>query len=310
MFYNKNHVKKIWSYLSLTNYMVSSDLSILNQITQAQDQFVESIRSSFTPISGITQIINSILEQQKQIQDKLKPYLEWQSKLIEQVTQINEAIRNAIPKIDITQLHNIAQTLIDEGVRLDVLTKTGWWYCPSMTEIDTDEIKKAALKYNRGNKHAMTNLMKKSYQQNNYSLLRDTVNSWKLNQLFKKRFKVIEDTLEAHIQGKYTLSIPALLPLAEGIAADYCKTKGSNGQVKIEKAFEKLLQSGEYPFKFPDLFLQIIADVIYKNTGKAKDPFRKKLNRHGVLHGIYIHYYDAPRSLRCFILLDALSTLK
>ena len=55
------------------------------------------------------------------------------------------------------------------------------------------------------------------YQQNNWAILKQVVQRWKNNQEYLKRMPIIEEALEAHVQGKYWLLIPALLSQIEGI---------------------------------------------------------------------------------------------
>lgn len=293
------------------------DSSWLKSITIAQEQLVKTIASVTLPVAEIARLSSAWQESQKTLLSQIAPLLQMQFAISAQGKAFSEAINRIHSGINFKQLQETAKYFADEGVRLDVLIKTGWWYCPSMVNVGPEPLKNAALHFKNGNKKAMTNLIVSSYHKDNFQILKSTVNSWETNKLFKKRMRIIKDSLDAHVDRKYTLSIPALLPLVEGIATEYCKLKKINlagirskGNAKVEKAFEDLLNSKGYPFKFPDLFLEILNKVIYEDTSKAKDPFQKKLNRHGVLHGSYIKYYDAPRSLRCFLLLDALASLQ
>jgi len=285
----------------------------LKIIEEAQRDAAQKIARSFQnnfPLINFSQYIANTL----------KPIVAFQEALAEAIKPallFQESIKAMIPVIDFKPLIEAGKKLAEEGIKLDALLKTGWWYCPSMEFINREDIKIAAIKYKQGNRKVITQLFLTSYKKNSNKLLIETVKSWENNPLFKDRMIVIKDALKAHMNGLYTLSIPALLPIGEGIASDYCKEKGidtssirSKGDRKIINAFQELERSGLYPFLFPDLFMEIIENMIYKDTNLLKDPFHKKLNRHGILHGSYIKYYDAPRSLRCFLLLDALSGLK
>lgn len=291
--------------------------SWFKSVTMVQEQMAKTLASITLPVTEINKIISAWQENQRALLNLINPFLQIQNAINEQVKAFNETIKGIYSGIDFKQLQETAKYFADEGVRLDVLIKTGWWYCPSMVNVGAEPLKNAALKFKKGNRKAMTNLIVASYHKDNFQLLKSTVNSWQNNKLFKKRMRTIKDSLDAHIDGKYTLSIPALLPLVEGIATEYCKSKKINligirskGNAKVEKAFEELLNSKGYPFEFPDLFIEILNTVIYQDTSKVNDPFQKKLNRHGVLHGSYVRYYDTPRSLRCFLILDALASLQ
>jgi hypothetical protein len=54
----------------------------------------------------------------------------------------------------------------------------------------------------------------KFYKENDWAALRNMVYSWEENPHFANRMPIIFDALQAHIDGAYTLSIPALLPHA------------------------------------------------------------------------------------------------
>ncbi len=285
----------------------------LKIIKEAQKDAAQKIARSFQhnfPLINFSQYIANTL----------KPIVTFQETLAEAIKPallFQESIKAMIPVIDFKPLIEAGKKLAEEGIKLDALLKTGWWYCPSLEFISREDVKNAAIKYKQGNRKAITQLFLTSYKKNNNKLLTETVKSWENNPLFKDRMIVIKDALKAHTDGLYTLSIPTLLPIGEGIASDYCKKKEidtsairSLGDKKIKNAFQELSRNGIYPFPFPDLFIEIVENMVYKNTTQARDPFHKKLNRHGILHGSYIKYYDEARSLRCFLLLDALSSLK
>jgi len=125
--------------------------------------------------------------------------------------------------------------------------------------------------------------------------------------------RIIRDSLWAHQNKKYTLSIPALLPIMEGIATDYCKLKRleipESGTVNKVKETIKLLESQGEKYT-AEILLGFVENQLYIHTSRLKISKNKKLlNRHGILHGYYSGYPDATRSLKCFMVLDVLSLL-
>lgn len=288
-------------------------VDMAERITESQKRMLESISPLIPPPSvfeQFNQYARGFQMMYQGLEKSIKPILEAQERMAEMVKKFTATI-------DFEQLNKIAEKLADEGLKFDALEKTGWWYCPMMENIEPERVKTAAIQYKNGKRKAITNLFLSSSRKSEYKLLNDAVNRWEDNSLFKNRMRPIRDALNAHIGGLYTLSIPTLLPIAEGIASDYCKVKGiysssikNHGNKKIKLAFDEIEKQGLYPFLFPDLFISIIENMIYKNTKDLNDPFHKKLNRHGILHGTYIKYYDESRSLKCFFLLDALSSLE
>lgn len=205
-----------------------------------------------------------------------------------------------------------------EEVGKEIMLEAGWWITPSLMEVPLDLIMQALVDYKKNRKNAITNLFKKIYHHNNYHYLKETVKSWRKNPFFESRMQVIEDALDAHCQRKYTLSIPALLPVAEGIATEFCqKVKiydqddRSRGKKKIKKAikYKDVIERSLHL----ELLINAIDEIIFKDTElliKAHHNYKNLLNRHAVLHGIQKNYATPKNSLQCFMLLDVLSRLK
>lgn len=201
-----------------------------------------------------------------------------------------------------------------------IMLETGYWFTPSFMEIPIEDILEAYNNYLKGNKAAIANFFRRVYHKNNYQHLRKTVDGWNDNTLFQSRMRIIVDALDSHCSRKYTLSIPALLPVAEGIATEYCKkvciyeTKmKSRGKQKIQKALEDKRSKTALNILSLDLFFLVINEITYKNTDELKETksnYKNFLNRHAVLHGIQKNYATAKNSLQCFMLLDVLSLLQ
>lgn len=207
-----------------------------------------------------------------------------------------------------------------ERISKIMMLEAGYWYPPSFMEIPVEDILETYNNCLKGNKAAMANFFRRVYHKNNYQHLRKTVDGWNDNTLFQSRMRIIVDALDSHCSRKYTLSIPALLPVAEGIATEYCKkvciyeTKmKSKGKQKIQKALADKRSKTALNILSLDLFFLVINEITYKNTDeleKTKSNYKNFLNRHAVLHGIQKNYATAKNSLQCFMLLDVLSLLE
>jgi len=219
--------------------------------------------------------------------------------------------------LDFTEFYKkLAQLRLEEK---RALTESGWIISPSLDDMPVSYIRKAVVRYNNGDKgKALSNLMKNYYGiDNGWNKLEDTVATWKSNKLFtSQRIKIIYDCLWAHKNKKYTLSIPTLLPIIEGVASNYCKKKGLKIDEKAttKKAKETVnflkAQGNDYE---SEILLYFIENQLYISTDMLKmkkNKNKKLLNRHGILHGSYSGYPDGTRSLKCFLILDVLSSLK
>jgi hypothetical protein len=211
------------------------------------------------------------------------------------------------------------------------MIESGWWLTPSLMELPVEYIDSAVQQYDNGDKKAISELFKAVYQNDNCKYLREVVSGWEVNPYFKSWMTIINDALEAHINGKYTLSIPALLIGSSGIARDYCKEnvkedkernkdRSKDGEIIKEALKFRREEFKEDDLRFflsdwflEDLFFRAIDEFIYGDTNnlerKGISP-ENILNRHAIFHGINKNYATCENSIRGFMLLDILSLLK
>lgn len=232
--------------------------------------------------------------------------------IIEQQRKIAESIGRRLSEQD---------KFLEKEV-MPIMRKRVWWFPPSVRNIPLNWISQAVYDYQNGNRVAITNLFRKIYQRRNCEYLESVVISWNNNKLFSPWQKHISDALDAHKNKKYTLSVPVLLLVAEGIATDFCKKIGiyekkdrSRGGEKIKKAVQELYgkSKGSLLSELSLLVENAIDTTIYQDTDCIN--IKKKLhtnilNRHAVLHGLKKNYGTMKISLQAFMLLDALSELK
>lgn len=289
------------------------------------NSFLEFQRSLSFPINFVTELKKSL----DITTDNFRKIFEGISAGINTASIINQSFKDIIPdyRNGITEIFNktldfskfyrrFIQLRVEEK---KALTESGWIISPSLDNMPVSYIRSAVIKYNNRDKgKALTGLMKNYYGiNNNWEKLESAIDLWKSNKFFtKQRMKIIYDCLWAHRNKKYTLSIPSLLPIIEGVASDYCKMKGLkiNPKATTEKAKEVVnllkLQGDDYE---SEILLYFIENQLYISTDKLKwkgNKNKKLLNRHGILHGKYSGYADCTRSLKCFLVLDVLSSLK
>jgi hypothetical protein len=157
-----------------------------------------------------------------------------------------------------------------------------------------------------------------------YRLLRKMVNSWESNRYFIRRVTIVRDALDAHIDGKYTLTIPTLLPIAEGVLRGMTGDPTSGVGRLLRETIEQ--HSGSRAF-LRELFVDaVLASVTYhKMFERVGDRFTPQafpgwlkehnldatqtLQRNAILHGVQVDYASEENSLRAFFLLDTLAHL-
>jgi hypothetical protein len=141
---------------------------------------------------------------------------------------------------------------------------------------------------------------------NNGTGLRELVDNWENIPQFKPRMKIIRDALQAHIEEKYTLSVPALLPQIEGIAGEILgkqiNRKTGNKIIRlIRREFPNYLHTS-----IKDILIIFIEEIVYRPIIFSRLSEEMKvnsisetyfLNRHAILHGVFINYDDTLQSL-------------
>jgi hypothetical protein len=120
---------------------------------------------------------------------------------------------------------------------------------------------------------------------------------------FKHREPIVRDGIAAHRSGKFTLSVPALLPLAEGLAAEIIGPITKVNAVK-EVARGWMAQEQEL---WTQLYVDVVIDVMYTKVDFSKKP--PYLNRHFILHGRVADYATDLNSLRVILLVDSVTHL-
>jgi hypothetical protein len=120
---------------------------------------------------------------------------------------------------------------------------------------------------------------------------------------FKDREPIVRDGVAAHRSGKHTLSVPALLPLAEGLSAEII---GPIPNVNAVKQVARDWKAQE-PELWTELYVEVVIGVMYDYVDfTKKSPY---LNRHFILHGRVPDYATDLNSLRVILLLDSIAHL-
>lgn len=143
-----------------------------------------------------------------------------------------------------------------------------------------------------------------------------SVNWWTLKE-FEVRKPLIESAMSAHKDGKYTLSIPALLPQVEGIVTDWVYSQMPENLIpwKIAsktRAFREIVLSKTTPLSYQRIVNStinfILGGPVLSTFKRWVDDIEKAFpNRHVVEHGRYDPcLYTEENSLKLLLLIDTL----
>lgn len=152
---------------------------------------------------------------------------------------------------------------------------------------------------------AMNNAVADYFNRNDCALLSEMVDTWSRIPYLSLRKSIIEDVLWAHRQGRSTVSIPALLPLAEGLSADIMGGPVRDRNVVKAVARDWKLRETEI---WSEVFADVVEHVIYRYYDFYTDP-APYLSRHGILHDRVSNYATPLNSVRVFLLIDAIGFL-
>lgn len=179
-----------------------------------------------------------------------------------------------------------------------------------MPEPTSESVKEAFIEY---------------FEENQWGVLQEIVASWEENPYFVRRMSILHDALEAHIQGKYTLSIPALLSQVEGVASGIVEKPAGDTTRIMKTAIENIDYGNFVRAACKDILVAFVTSPVgyggvkseymtlekYPEWLKAKGHLESQtLNRHAILHGMQIDYASKENSLRALLLLDVLFWMK
>ena len=273
---------------------------LLQDAAQAMSNIAQSVVQQGSMQRAFSQALQQVVHQQTQaLQEAFAAFAELADQRLEEARSASKAIGPPLIEADFWippsaafELSHRLKTLVDNG------------------QATPDNIRAAIVEY---------------YEAEAFSQLRDMVESWEDNPQFAGRLHIIKDALDAHIAGKYSLSIPALLPQVEGILTSIVGKRNPKVDGGMEKwagaAIEKgygTLELEVYKdaliryitgIKFygsirPDYFTPVEYSNWLKTNGLKGS---QVLNRHAILHGVQIDYASKENSLRAFFILDVLA---
>ncbi len=134
------------------------------------------------------------------------------------------------------------------------------------------------------------------------------VNSWSSIPYLMSRKKICDDAVEAYRTGLHTLVIPALLPLAEGLASEIAPC-GPRRTDTVKLASKAQMSHPSTDSDFGAATLEILECSYYGREDFAQPAAPEQFNRHRILHGRVPDYGTAANSIRAFLLVDTVADM-
>ena len=210
---------------------------------------------------------------------------------------------------------------IGESSRVgDAFRHYSLWLAPSMSE---ELIAKIVSLYELGARSGTVHsVVSRYYAKDNWQRLEDVLKGCRNNSLFKRRIKVIEEALQAHRGGLYSVSVPALLIQLEGISADYVKKHNLLPRVGGQTREIIVTALEDTPYSLLDVrtyagvgaLIEYVENSMFVFVDFDKEHLRlqgeSKLQGHAVRHGRQVAFGSRMNSLRLFLFIDVLTSLK
>lgn len=187
-----------------------------------------------------------------------------------------------------------------------VLLRNGWFGVAPY--LDSHELLKLADVHIGKGAEASNKFVCSLFSRNRHERLHRVTREWWGLSYMKRRRSIVMAALQTYEEGQYCLTIPALLPLVDGLARAYfCDNPGKphrkSATVLVEDAARLLCEV--HPDHADLLVTALISHIYsYYRFGTAKAP--STLNRHGILHGDIVRYDSEKNALRTILLLDVI----
>jgi len=180
-----------------------------------------------------------------------------------------------------------------------ILINMGWWIFPDWTPADIFNV---VSLYKEGKKKQIEMQIMTFFDNKK---LNKILKEWKQNPLLKSRIHILKDAIWAHNKGKYTLSVPVLLPQLEGIMVEGLELKGKVRYKELRESFKDKLKASEVDFIYTikSSGYRIIEQYISEKF-EWGEPINLKVSRHAILHGHHTNYNRKKTSLKLILLID------
>lgn len=248
----------------------------------------------------------------QQIQDITRG-MDWIDRWMTISLSVADAVQRMLQQLDV--FGPLREVVKDEENAVGAFRSAGWPIAPSMPR---ELIRRVTKLHQNGKTRYATQVIAGYYRRGNCKPLAEAVDKWRKRPCFESRMHIIDDALTAHREGKYTLSVPALLAQVEGVMNEYVAMNHLSAKLgKMPEVYRVVIgdpMSNELAtWGIAETLLCQLSTNTYVWTDFSREivlPLRKRrTTRHTVLHGIMIGYDRESISLKTFLLLDALSAL-
>jgi hypothetical protein len=277
----------------------------MDMVSNNDDDFKQIIDSLNRVVNTITTMYDSFNIISQDYSDKILEIAEKTSNLNSSISAAFESL----PTLDISSKR------IEEDLKKSakIMFENGWWVIPTMPSNFYFQL----VNEKDVNKQNLTAFLVGYYNDNGCIRLNQIIKRWKLEE-FTNNQDIFEDSLWAHRESKFTLTVPALTIQVEGILRSYfnhiSKRSIKAYQEELKKEYEQMFENKDDNVHLIDKLIHI-QNVQFLDEGinrftESFDPGEPRnfddLHRNPLFHGQYKNYNSIEISTKLFLFLDML----
>jgi hypothetical protein len=299
----------IASSTAMTNAVVQNFYSEINAIRDIlQPNNMEYIRRALESQESLRRAINNNFQSHIQILGvELNNILNftYNDKLFNFVNVQQSIINNIKPFLLNIQTVLISRANIKESLKKKAKTmlQFGWWFIGSLP-IDK-------INYIHRNRETLLQedvdkMICDYYKASDYKELEGIIREWAELEYFCKRKNKIDDAFNAHKLGKYSLSIPVLAFMLEGIIRDFMKDTYGVSAYNFSPLYDNFKEKAKELDNFIVNYVFTCIDSFYIRFNPEEPDEVQDFSRHKIFHGQALNYDNEINSLKLILYLDEL----
>lgn len=272
----------------------------MNNIDNSSLEQIQNIANQYKEISNKINIYNQashIIEFQTNLSKINKPFKNIQKLINNPISDFNKKLNDFKERVE--ELYR--QT----PKNLLTLSFYGWYLDFETTPAEPIEL---GNKINDGDIDFVNEYLHKYYTHNLDNILSHLIS------YHPERKEIFNQIIEAHKQGYYYISIPAIFAQIDGICFDFTKKKFFMKNNRKKDEYLHLPEITHELKNISNITLKSFLSPIYSDTPifthtSNLDIYPIYLNRHEILHGVDKEYGTEINSLKCISLLKYLSDI-
>ena len=189
----------------------------------------------------------------------------------------------------------------------DAMAMFGW---PPLEDLGMHDVYWVVTQYDAGAVESAAEVDRRVIAAHPPDRIKQMLGEWECSTLLAREVPILKEAVQAHLERRYALSVPALLLCVEAVAVTLVKPKrGYLGQKQREAlvavTFRGDAKTGDLERATLRASASLFNQMLYGRWLHG-EPIPPYLNRHAVLHGGDLEYGDEANSLRAILLLDLL----